>query len=378
MGITADNLITKGQRYINSVGVRVEAADWYGFFTDAIRKLRRGRTLPWQKRETTLDLFTDVHTYPAPSDFDSFIKPNKNNPPSVEGPFLQYGTEKEFYANQNCKLAVSWNRETKYILARYSGAADLKLEGFNDDADEYTLGGDAASAVQDDVDFREGSASLRFTVTDSTNQSTITRTLADGVDISDYINLGKVFLWVHLPEAITSLVIRYGNSASVYYEIAAVTTQHHGAALQEGWNLISWDMEDAVETGSVDDTDIDYFLVTLNHSGVSGTFRVDGLFFRKATPFRLPYNSNAVVKTNVGAYQESVTAGNDTILGDDTFEDAVFMESLKLAGFFKFRDSDVFQVAQQEYNNAINDLSRRYPSQEAPVQVQWYKKANQF
>lgn len=378
MGITADNLITRGQRYITSIGVRVEAQDWYGFITDAIRKNRRGRTLPWQKRETTLDVFTDVYTYPAPSDFDSFIKPNLNNPPSPEGPFLQYGTEKEFYANEQCKLATSFDRETKYLLAKYDGSADLKLEGFNDEADQYTLGGDASGETQDTVDFREGSASLRFTVTDSSNASTITRTIDDGVDISDFINLGRVFLWVYLPEAITSVTIRYGNSASAYYEISAVTEQFSGASLQAGWNLVSWNMADATETGTVDDTDIDYFLITLDNTDVSGTFRVDGLYFRKSTPFRLPYNSNAVVKDADGDYKESVTTGNDTIIGDDTFEDATFYEVINKAGFFKFRDNDLYQVTLTEYQQAQIDLGRRYPSQEALPQTQYYKKARRF
>lgn len=78
MNITADNLIAKCQKNIPDLGQRVENGDWFYYFTEAIRDARSGRTLPWQRRLTTLEFFTNIFQYQLPTDFDSMIKPHKD------------------------------------------------------------------------------------------------------------------------------------------------------------------------------------------------------------------------------------------------------------------------------------------------------------
>ena len=374
--ITADNLITKCHRNIPDIGGRVESEDWYHAFTEAIREIRRGRTFPWQRRTVSFEFFTDVFEYALPSDFDSFIKPHEGMLESTdEGTYLLYGRDKDFFANSNYGLALSWDRATRLLLARQDGEADVLMDGFGDDSTEYTLAGDASNAVSDDVYFKEGEASLRFDITASAGYSDVSRTIESPLDLTEYLNKGYAFLWVYMPTVLSSVTLRYGSDASNYYEIASITTTALGSSFGTGWNLIKFTLDDAVSTGSPDITAIDYYLVRLNHSSVTDTdFRIDGLNFRLPSIFDFPYNSKHVVTSSTGTYQESVTAGSDNILGDDTFEAVIMWKAVEWAGAFPLRDIDLRDMANAEYKKAIVDFNRNYPSTQALLQSNYYRR----
>lgn len=382
MKIVVSDIIAKGNRDLNSIGVRMESSDWYDYITRAIRKLRKGRTLPWQKREIDINFYSDVFKYALPSDFESFIKPGL---PILTGydesQDLPYSREDEFYSDSSKKLALSWERDSVYLLARITGDSDLEFDKFDGAASNYTLGGDGSSGQLDNTNFREGSGSLRFNITDVTNQTTITRTLTSTVDISDYVNLGYVFSQMYMPTAISSVSIRYGNDASNYYEISTVTTDFTGASYKTGWNVIGFDMQNAVETGSVDDDNIDYFQIIIDNTGVTDTnFRVDGLYFRLGTNYRLPYNSRNVVESASGSgiYQEAVTDGTNVILWEYAFQDLLQWKAAELAAMFKFRDQDLVEYCREAYNMDLIDFNNRFPSNEALISNSYYRQANKF
>jgi hypothetical protein len=407
MGILVSKIIEKGNRDLNSIGVRMENADWYDYITRAIRELKKGRTLPWQKMETDMDFYTDVFKYDLPSDFDSPIKPNQPLLTSDdEGPYLQYGREKDFYHNNQVKLALAWERGNKYLLARIAGTDDLLLDNFDDEATEYTIAGDGSGAVLDDINYREGSGSLRFSIADSTNQTTITRTKDEAVDVTKYVNCGKAFLHVYMPTVITSITLRYRSdklnsiwedadfdwdsdlgdevweeAQTGYFQISAVTTQANGDSFQVGWNLIAFNLVDAVETGVANYDNVDYFQIMIDNTGVSDVnFRVDGLYFRLPTNYRLPYNSTDIVETsqNSATYQEEINAENNYLLWEDTWAELIQWKTVELAAMFKFRDVELAQYCRQLYQEDLINFNGRYPSNEARPTSQYYKKSRSF
>ena len=399
--IQVSDLIARGQRYVSSIGVRCEKEDWIDFINTGVNKLKRGRTLPWQKKETDKDFFTEIYRYPLPSDFESFIKPTT---PLIQGVTdiasfwwknlwnggqqtnnLAYGKEVDFFRNFGIKFALTNDLGTPYLLARITGEKDLLLENFSesiiDDTDPYTLGGDASNAVGDSANFREGHASLRFDITDNSNAFSILRTKGDSdiIDISDYINLGRVFLLKYMPTVITSVAIDYGSDNANFYSIASVTEQFDGSAFKVGWNVLSWDMRDATQTGSPVNTQIKFYNISGDNTGVSdNNFRVDGLYFKLPTNYRLPYNTKNNYQDGDGNTKTKITATTDQIIWDDLYEDVLLYEVVKLAAGIKFQDNDLETRMRLEFQEGLQDFNRRYPSNEAPVSSIYYRKANQF
>jgi len=380
MNITADALIAKCQRNIPDLGQRVEDSDWFFYFTEAIRRARAGRTLPWQKRTTSMEFFTNIFEYPLPSDIDSFIKPHKDMLVSTdEGPFLLYGRDKDFFANNNYSLGIKWERDVRTLLAKQESAAMVLMDGFGDDATEYDLTGDANTPVSDSIRFKEGAASLRFNITSSSGSAIISRTLGSKVDLTEYLNKGYGFLWLDMPTVVDSVTIRYGSSDTDYYEVQAVAVDFFGNAFTAGkFNILQFDMKNAVITGSPDITAIDRYVITMTETVTDTDFRIDAFTFHIPSLLELPYNSKNVVKDNSGDYQESVTAGSDTILTDETYEAAFMYDAIENAATFKLRDTDLIVLAKSKKDERYIDLNRRYPSVEALAQSNYYSKYNRI
>jgi hypothetical protein len=379
--ITASDLVSKAQIYLNSISTRVEASDWYEFFSESIRKLRRGRTFPWQRRQQDFEFFTDVFQYPLPIDFDSFIKPNDRMfEKSSDGPWLIYGRDKDFFANQNYGLALSWNAEVLSLLARINGQSDLKIDGFEDDITNYTAANDTANLYANINDFKEGSGSLQFDIVNVLGTAIIKRTYTDPFDITDFIKQnGSAFCDIYLPVAITSLGLQIGTDASNYYEVTGITTDFLGQSLSAGWHKIQFKLATKTTILTPDTTKTYFIQATLTHGGISATgFLIDGLFLRLGKKMEMPYNSKYVVKSDLGVYQERILLATDQILGDTTFESVVMWKGLEYAGFFKYTDQDIVAMAKENYKEDLIDFNRRYPSTEAPLQSNYYKRFNSF
>lgn len=378
MNITVSDLITKCQKRIPDLGQRVENNDWYSFFTEAIREVRSGRTFPWQRRTTTMEFFTDIFEYVFPDDFESPIKPHKDLLiASDSGPYLLYGRDKDFFAGDQYKLAIKWEREKRTLLARQDSDSMVLMDGFGDDVSEYDLTGDASNPVSDSVRYKEGAASLRFDITDSTNLSIISRVLGSSIDLTEYLNKGYAFLWVYMPTVLTSVGIRYGNDASNYYQITGLTTDFFGDSFSTGWNLIQFDLKNASTVGSPDISDIDYYAVLLDNTGVTDTdFRIDAFTFHIPSLLEMPYNSKNVVKDDSGTYKESVTADTDIILSEECFESVFMYEAIEQAAIFKLRDTDLATVASSLKAKKLIELNNRYPSVEAKAQSNYYSRNN--
>ena len=398
--IITSNFIDRCKRYINSIGTRVENEDWFDFIDTAVKKLKMSRTLPWQKKEKDIDFYTNVFKYSLPSDFESFIKPTTpllsgsevftrdyywwwnglwNGGQQVNN--LPYGKEIDFFRNFRIKFALTNDLGVNYLLARVDGQGDLRLDGFSESVDEYTLGGDASNKVSDDINFREGRSSLRFDIADSTNESTIERTKSDGdvVDINDYINLGKVFLLVYMPTVVPGIVINYGSDSSNFYTISTVTKQFNGADFQEGWNTVAWDMKDAIATGSPENDKIKYYKIEIDNTGVTDVnFRVDGLFFKLATNYRLPYNSNENYKDSNGNAKTELNNTTDIIIWDKLYENVLLFETVKMATGIKFRDVELFEIMGVEFQTSLDEFNRRFPSNESPVSSDYYRRSRTF
>jgi len=377
MSITVEDLIAKSQIYVNSISNRVEPADWFEFFTESIRELRRGRTLPEQRRPLTMDFFSNVFQYQLQDDFDSFIKPHLSLfEQSDQGPYLIYGRDKDFFANNKYGLALTNEIDNKYLLARISGKADISVDKFNDtDTSAYTISGDGSNLAVNNYQYMEDEQSLQFDITNNTNSTVIAKTLDPSVDLTDMIKYsGTAFVYVYMPTVLTSVKLRLISTPGNYYETVPVIKNFYGQSFQTGWNLIAMPLRTKTTTGTPDSTAISSYELEINNTGITDVgFLLDALYLRIPTKMELPYNSKNLVLDANGSYKETVDAGTDTILCDKTFEAVIMYNSTWHAATWKYNDKDLSDNALAKFKQAMIEFNRRFPSTEAPVQSSYYK-----
>jgi hypothetical protein len=197
---------------------------------------------------------------------------------------------------------------------------------------------DATNVRTDDSEYTEGSGSVAFDIDVSlsgTNTAAIENATLTAVDISSDENKSMIFARVYLPDVtyITSLSLRWGSSSSDYWT-ASVTTQFSGVALVVGYNVVAFNWNGAVETGTADAAAIDYIRYTINFSAsqVDDTdFRIDDI--RSKMPYHATalYYSQYFIQDADGTYKEEFVDGDDVTVLEQHHEDMLMYLALEEA-----------------------------------------------
>jgi hypothetical protein len=228
------------------------------------------------------------------------------------------------------------------------------------------VNGDATNVAKDEVITLTQNANVSFDVDVSqtaNNYAIIENSTMTQVDLSDYVNLGQARFWVKIPSVtnFTSVELRWGSSSSAYWS-AAVTTQSDGSALQAGWNYVSINWEDATETGSCDETAIDYVAVVMNYeAGYTDQtgFKVEALKMYLPEPVKLVYWTYYVSQDSSDSFQEEgTTANGDVLLLPRRFKSLLTYGALKyLYPIALGADANLpLQRVERDYDLAIKEL----------------------
>lgn len=218
-------------------------------------------------------------------------------------------------------IAERYINGQKMILVNYTPTDTTEV--LMHDCDTYngngtwTAVGDATNITTDENTYVQGAGSINFDIVSSTLTAGLYVDSMASVDLDDYENAGSFFVFVYIPDATNiagqTMTFRWGNSASVYWSDTA-TTQHNGQAFTNGWNLVRFDWGGATETGTVDNTAIDYLYYTFSYSStpsLTTDFRLDGIYFRTGLDMNLEYYSNKWVRTGADVWQEEFSTITD-------------------------------------------------------------------
>jgi hypothetical protein len=181
----------------------------------------------------------------------------------------------------------------------------------------WVAAGDASSLATDLAIYYQSPASVRFNLGALGSQGTLTKTISS-VDLTDYQNVGVVFLAVYLPSAtaITSLTLRLGSDASNYFSVTATEGQL-GAWSANEWTLIPFDLSTATETGTVDIENVDYTQILTNYDGTALTnVRFGQFFIAMPAPYELIYGTSAIFKSG-STMSNTISTDNDEIVLND-------------------------------------------------------------
>lgn len=110
-------------------------------------------------------------------------------------------------------------------------------------------------------------------------------------DLSDVSLTGSLAFSWYIPDIyyVESVVVRIGNDEDNYYESGSITENYEQLSFYRGWNVIVVNWSDMTETGTVDDSALDFFEleVTLDDEFTSITgMKIDGLMWVNETETR--------------------------------------------------------------------------------------------
>lgn len=195
--------------------------------------------------------------------------------------------------------------------------ARIIIDGMNDTSG-WTAGGNASNLAKDTTVYYNQPAALRFTLAAAGSAGYIERTLANTLDLTDYEGVGSVFLAVDSPSAsaITSWSIRLGSSPTSYFTVTN-TEGFTGPFVADDYQIIQFDLANAIETGNVDIENVDYARITANYDGTAMTnVRVGAFFTSLPIPYQLT-NASAAIFNKDGVLSNAITNDNTLIvLGD--------------------------------------------------------------
>ena len=358
---------------------------------------------PEAEKTATLSpaLFTDVMLYTAPSDLygDSILDIR----PLVEIPNYsikndnQRTTPTEFSNNYlgdrvNRKWAIEYNAGTKNLRI-FDNLAGRTINTLLNNCDTYngdgtwtadTTNSDANTVSTDDVNYFEGSGSVKFNITvgqSVNNRAVIYNPSMNTKDISQ-MNSPYLFFYVYLPSVtnFTSVTMYVGSDASStpstkanYYTFTA-TTQFDGSALVAGRNLIGVAKSSATSTGTPDDDSLVYLELRLNYTGsyTSQTdVRLDGIYMREGELYEVRYFSNYLVSSVSGTLKQYFTADDDYLILNPDGE-MLFVDTA--AGYLAPNTND-YQAAKMFGDIAMRSLMQyksRYPQERKLLMRNWY------
>ena len=342
-----------------------------------------------RKVQISPQVFDDVNIYSCPTDYRSPIDiyPTSGRVLGSENQEdFRRTSQHEFSMRKNNEaplLSEKWLNGTRFLLLQKypSTGKKIQLENF-DSLTGFTEGGDISNLVINSLEYYEGYGSLSFDLSGSTGAGTLEKTISSQ-DLTNYRLLGSCFIKVVIPSGyssrFTSFTIKHGNDSSNYWS-GTVTTQHDGTVFQDGMNLLRFDWNSATETGTVDETVMDYMKIEVNYTAGTEIPKVlfDDFNIQLGTMYDLEYCSNYLFRTSAGVWIEKPTSDDDIInLSQESYRIFVDIASMLALGEISSMEAEYKRITERlgypvDPNNifkgSIGNYKKQNPSQK-PVQT---------
>lgn len=275
---------------------------------------------------------------------------------------------------QGSRISVSWDTFVKGLRIALPAKSNVLLNQCSSATANGTwaVGGGASDLETDDLYYVNAPSSLKYSVSGSSYLENSTMT---AIDLTNFLNQGVAFVWTYcqgsnLP---TAFNLRWGSSDSAYYS-DSVTAQWDGTAFVNGWNLLGFEWQGATVTGSPDVENIDYCRFTTTITGAATPVRLNAITFSLGQIYDIEYYSKYLFRDSVGAFKEKPTADTD-LINLDTDALGVYNNCIAYLAAQQQQGKDSgfdLPFFKAEYEAAVLDYSRKYPSQTQKVGTPYY------
>jgi len=322
-------------------------------------------------------IYDKVYDYVLPTDVKGNkiidIRPQVNRQTN-DSFFQEYSKEFDQYKSNN-KFEVRYNSGVKTLRLSKNVKPGIMLNDCNGISTNgaWAVGNDAENLSQDKLYKISGSASLKFDLDGSTTDGYLENSTMDSKDLSDYENIGAIFMWVYIPDTsiMTSIDLRWGNDSSNYWNSTETTGSN--SDFETGWNLIRFDWNGATETGSPDSSAIDYLRATINYDGTTDTdLRIDNIMAKLGDIYELEYYSKYLFKDSSGNWIESITDDSDIVNLDVDSYNILTYKCAEISASQMQGESSSFDLSvySDKYSSAVSKYKRTYKSQvQKPIET---------
>lgn len=242
------------------------------------------------------------------------------------------------------------------------------------------------------------------------------------LDTNNYISgIGSLKCDISNPGSVVNISMKIGNDSSNYYT-KTVTTGHF-EAFQDGWNLLRFDLSDAVPTGTIDLKTTSYisFIITYNTSETAvfektlstpvdltvdnyksdgaiftyfsfdtknllSTLRLDNITAHIGTLYDINYYSNLLFRDNAGNWKEQPTSDLDLVnlstLSYKIFEaeisKIITQQNQGSMGGFDFAFWDLQLNGDSNQEGLYDQYERQFPSERQEGQTDYWNFRDPF
>lgn len=191
----------------------------------------------------------------------------------------------------------------------------------------WIVGGNLVNLTTDNLTYFQGDGSLRFDLNDSSNTGTMETFGMTSVDINDYLNVGKIFTWLDLPNInqLQTVTLDLYSSPTDYYSIT-VNSPHNTNQFQLETNMLGFALNrDSMNTvGTPNPADINKIKFTFVTAGTltMTSVRIDNVVAKKGSVYGVQYISDQIFQdATTGLMQWRPTFDSNLItLEYDTYQ----------------------------------------------------------
>ena len=203
------------------------------------------------------------------------------------------------------------------------------------------------------------------------NKLTIYNSDMTAIDISDYEDNGIIRMKLYLPDVtddtsiyVSSVEFRWGSSDSAYWS-KTIAKPIDSPIFHSGKNILEFNWKDATQTGTVDETAVDYLLVTINYGATQADdtgFMIKDIEIYNPTEMEMDYFSNSTVKiTSTGIWKLRATATTDELLAPDQYKEVYVAAYNYFASQFLYpQDSQIVAGYEVRYRGKYDARKRKW------------------
>lgn len=329
-----------------------DSKDEYGAIVNAVELMLSTMKPKELSRRTIIEnaLYDQINEYTCPPDLDTnkimqwYRLKNNREVDGFYNPMTQT-TNREFdsmtsrgdggscgnYGSQGQNIfTIEWQSSKKFLkVSDFHGNTGLTLNDMNSITSNGTwnVSGNLVNLATDNLTYVAGSGSLRFNLNTSSNTGSILNTGMKPVDITSYLNVGKVFTWIDLPNInqLQTVTLNMYSSLTDYYSIT-VSSPHDTDQFQLGQNLLGFELDSSTMNtiGTPNPGAINQISFTFVTAGtlLMDSVRIDNVVARKGLVYGIQYISNQVFKDAVtGLMKWRPTDPSDIIILEyDTYQ----------------------------------------------------------
>lgn len=354
----------------------------YGLFNRAARTVLNDCDPNETMRFTApVSLHTGVYDYSCPTDlkgnriFDVRPQVRTNNLNGVAQLFSQNFDRTKTLILGGTTVNAQWNTYVKSLRIAYNNQPVTVLNTCDtfDSNGTWTAGTNVSDVATDNLNFVEGSGSVKFVLA---GDGYIENSTMASVDMTTLQPEGSLYHWVWMPTGseFNSVTLRWGSSASDYWEATATLAQD-GTAFQNGWNLLAFTWPSS-DTGTPDVSDVTYLRVTFDVTAAQNPVRIDAINSSLGTEFLIGYYSKYLFRDAItGAFQETVTSDTN-LLNLDTDSYQIFFDQCMILACQQKQGVDAIfadlPFFQNDYADQLQKYQSKYPSQSQKTQIPYY------